>query len=163
VNSERKWVYAVMLVRTSLKRTTRKSLGPFTAPTWPNWRRSRLLRIGTSGDAVDRDVASIIPEPDERTLLNRVSKAIKFYGSTSSVPSMRAQLTNASWRRRISLSGLPHAHEIDPPSPSHPHSLNARSSTFFKRPVAYDAPMDGKSDSPNEDNEAVKANGIRVW
>ncbi|KAF8521256.1 chloride channel [Hysterangium stoloniferum] len=144
---------------------TETQLGPFAGPTSPHWRRTRLLSIGTRSttDFEDRGATSIPQEPNDTTFLNRVNRSITFYGSTISMPTMRTQLASTAQRRSTVVGGLPHTHELFPPGHVSPRSLRARSSSFFRRSIAYDAPMNGTTDFPDDDNEAAKANGIRVW
>ncbi|KAF8586664.1 hypothetical protein K439DRAFT_1386699 [Ramaria rubella] len=121
----------------------------------PHSRRERLLRIGAS--STDRDM---VQGPNDSTLLIRSNLANNSYGSIPSRLKLRDSTGSIGRQRILSpISGLPfRLGSLS--SPSSP--LHSRPSSFFRRTAAYDAPIDGK-DSVEDDNEAVKANGIRVW
>lgn len=123
---------------------------PFIAPMPPHSRRERLLRIGTSS-AIDRGHAE---QPNVTTFLRSSTGNINFYGSVTSSP------TTSKFR---TISGLPfRGFDSNPPSP-HP-LLRARSSFFVQNsPIAYDTPLEEEDTGSMEDNDAKRANGIRVW
>ena len=136
--------------------------GPFIGPSSPQWRRERLLMIGSSSES------NRVPAPQEptaATLLTHSSGDLNSYGSVPSPTRLRQNGDTATRRALTVLSGLPHGGSssilLSPRSP------RLRSSSFFtlRRPVtAYDAPMEDKVDSDDENNdEAARANGIRVW
>lgn len=137
--------------------TTVPQQAPFVPPMPPHSRRKRLLRIGT-GSTIDRPSQGPAERHDTSRLLSNSTGDLNFYGTISS--SGRGRYTIG---RRKTIAGFPFGgFASNPPSP---HQVRSRASFFvLNTPPAYDAPLEeeGTADS-GEDNDAAKANGIRVW
>ena len=142
--------------------------GPLSGPSTTEWRRQRLLQIGsnlstTSGpEAVADETSSLRPSLEARSAS---------YGTVPTSHSGNGK-QKSTFRARHALGALPSlfipkGRHTNPPTPggSHtPRSFNFRNSTYFasQRPIsAYDKPVVGQDDE--EPEGAVKTNGVRVW
>jgi len=156
--------------------------------TSPHWRRERLLRIGTSssnpidgtrigsGDAgvtgeVDggEGTGLLPPNPSSSSFPSRFGRnygTMNTGGGTRDNRNSRFFATLSPRASRYTFRRNSGAGDASDPVP---RRLLQRTSSFFRKPVAYDAPLPsevgktGMGDGDGEINEAVKANGIRVW
>ncbi|TBU33934.1 chloride channel [Dichomitus squalens] len=140
--------------------------GPLSGPATIEWRRQRLLQIGSSSGAasgsehVADETSSLRP-----TLEARAAS----YGTLPSTA--RADASKSTFRSRHALRALPSlfipkGRHTSPPTPGTqtPRSISFRNSTYFasQRPIsAYDKPVIGQEETEREG--AVNTNGIRVW
>ena len=137
-------------------------IGPLSGPSDPAWRRQRLLGIGTERGrtAADDDDDDDDAPPTEHTALHTS------YPDTYGALTLHARRS----RSRRALRRFPTLQDIVIPKsrPSNPpsSSVNSPTPSFFRasRPVsAYDrSAFDAKQD-PDDANNDVKTNGIRVW
>ncbi|KIJ49385.1 hypothetical protein M422DRAFT_27751 [Sphaerobolus stellatus SS14] len=130
----------------------------------PHWRRERLLRIGISNSVPGEPQHETDSTPQlnhnasDTSVLTRFTKHFTNYGSTRNrIYSSRGLPSSSPSTSQFIVGARPGS---PPPSPRLPLP---RTSSFFKRPAVYDAPLQTKSGQDDEINEAIKANGIRVW
>ncbi|KAI0684736.1 chloride channel [Cytidiella melzeri] len=128
--------------------------GPLSGPSNPQWRRERLLRIGSKHSSVD-----------ESTSLQHNLHSQRSYGALPR-PDTKSKLNTR--RGILSLQGIniPRLAQSEASSPvSHsPVSFRDSFSHFRSRPVsAYDTSNFPAADLPGEVDTDVKTNGIRVW
>ena len=142
--------------------------GPFSGPSSVDWRRQRLLHIGSAGALGSiRDDA----EADERTALaNSPGSDDASYGSIRPPLGLRS-FSTIGHRNLPQLPGLsiPRGASSGPPSPvTHsPTSVRASLTRRFSFPPrrisAYDAPLVRSKFSSPDDDINVRINGFRVW
>lgn len=152
--------------------------GPLSGPSTLDWRRTRLLRIGSAQDlqqtgpqgsaqpASDSERTPLVTAGNERPSLRAHHSS---YGALPASSPLRTQSKpSLSFRRRHGLPPLPklalptRLSISNPPTPFDRHSFRINA----QRPIsAYDAPPGRKtSDDDLSPPEIVaKANGIRVW
>ncbi|KIJ18677.1 hypothetical protein PAXINDRAFT_70564 [Paxillus involutus ATCC 200175] len=147
--------------------------GPLSGPSSTDWRRKRLLRIGSGiGPGLLRDSCDNHDVPDERTSLHDESETgNENYGAIIHVrpppgPRTYSTLGYRNLPPPPSLA-IQHGAFSDPPAPT------ARSPTSFRstinrrisqRPIsAYDAPLVHSKSSNSPDDIHVRINGFRVW
>ncbi|KAH9858448.1 chloride channel [Lenzites betulinus] len=131
--------------------------GPLSGPSSIEWRRQRLLQIG-SANAEDEQ-APLRPALDARAAS---------YGTIPHPSGTKSGKQKSTFRNRHGLGTLPSilipgGRHTNPPTPSLISPRSLRTSTYFagQRPIsAYDRP-NGKDVLPPEG--AVKTNGVRVW
>ncbi|KAF8134644.1 chloride channel [Boletus edulis] len=143
--------------------------GPLSGPSSVDWRRQRLLRIGSAAalgaPRYSRDSAGA----NERTLLGNSSDDPN-YGSIRPTLGLRSPST-ISRRDLPQLPNLPITRGTfsGPPTPAarSPTSLGAtltrRLSLPQRRISAYDAPLVRSKFSSPDDDINVRINGFRVW
>lgn len=127
-------------------------------PGSPEWRRERLLRIGSVNRSTEpaspgplNESTAPTAEPSETALL--IPTRSRTYGSVSSYRNNRNRVLSRE-------SGF--RYHDTPPSLSRSSSIGLlRRASVFKKPIDYDA---AAGDSPAKDSvEKTSANGIRVW
>ncbi|KAI0829819.1 chloride channel [Trametes gibbosa] len=132
--------------------------GPLSGPSSIEWRRQRLLQIG-----------SPTAEDEQSPLRPALEARAASYGTLPSVSRTNGGKQKSTFRNRHGLGTLPDihiprgGHRTNPPTPSITTPRSLRASTYFaaQRPIsAYDQP-NGKDVLQPEG--AVKTNGIRVW
>jgi len=155
----------------SLNESTGLGVGPLRGPSSTNWRRQRLLRIG-SDNCIDTMPISLPQGADEEPVLDEATSLYPSnnqsdYGTLpslgprgSTLPSLRhrpPRRPNVEFRRTMSASLVSSA----PPSPN---SLRRTLHwPLSQRPIsAYDAPL-VNSKSNQETDINVRINGFRVW
>ncbi|KAG6375401.1 chloride channel [Boletus reticuloceps] len=143
--------------------------GPLSGPSSVDWRRQRLLRIGSAAalgaPRHSRDSAGA----NERTLLGNSSDDPN-YGSIRPTLGLRSP-SSISRRNLPQLPNLPITRGTfsGPPTPAarSPTSLGAtltrRLSLPQRRISAYDAPLVRSKFSSPDDDINVRINGFRVW
>ncbi|KAH9942350.1 chloride channel [Epithele typhae] len=143
--------------------------GPLSGPSTAEWRRQRLLQIGTSSSqsqgAVDGEQTS-----ETSALRPELGPRPASYGTLPTAHGANGNgKQKASFRARHAFSNLsdilvPKGRWTNPPTPSmnSPHSL--RNSSYFtsQRPIsAYDKPVvEGEGEV---EAAGMKTNGVRVW
>ncbi|KAF9241627.1 chloride channel [Melanogaster broomeanus] len=138
--------------------------GPLSGPSPTDWRRKRLLRIGSitvpGHPCDDRDNTD---EPNEGTLLRDDTSSEDYWNHT-----LRATST-LTYRNRPALPSLaiPRGAFSDPPTPTVRSPTSWRSTInrrISQRPIsAYDAPLFSSKPSNSPDDINVRINGFRVW
>jgi hypothetical protein len=143
--------------------------GPLSAPSNPEWRRRRLLAIGTESGS-NFAIPSEAPSASSGTPLIK-TRTLPNYGTLPST--QRREGKRSIWSTYRHLPSLPPieterpdgTYARSPPSPLH-RVLGARPSTFLKSlrrpPSAYDFHA-SVLDPPGAEGEGARINGIRVW
>lgn len=155
----------------SLNESTGPGVGPLRGPSSTNWRRQRLLRIG-SDNCINTIPVSLpqdaeeVPVSDETTSLYPLNNQsdygtlppIRAHVSTLPLLHRRPPRPNVEFRRTMSASFVSPA----PPSPS---SLRRTLHwPLSQRPIsAYDAPLANSNSTNQETDINVRINGFRVW
>lgn len=143
--------------------------GPLGGPSSVDWRRQRLLRIGSVGTLGPPRHLRDSAEADERTLLGNSADGTN-YGSIQ--PPLRSfSSIDIGHRNFPQLPSLPVTRDAfsGPPTPAarSPSSVRAsltrRLSIPPRRISAYDAPLVRSKFSATDDEMNVRINGFRVW
>ena len=140
-------------------------LGPYSGPSTLEWRRQRLLQIGSPNatapsEAAAGETSSLRPSPEFRSAS---------YGTLPASARVGGGKQKVSFRARHALGALPSlfipkGRYTNPPTPSVHSPRSLRNGSYFatQRPIsAYDKPVADNDDVQAEG--AVKTNGIRVW
>ena len=148
--------------------------GPLSGPSTVEWRRQRLLRIGSQTTPLaegERDEGEP-GEPGESSSLRPDHPArAASYGTLPSRARANGSKHTATFRSRHALGALPSllipksSRYATPPTPSLNSPRSLRNSSYFasQRPIsAYDRPVVRGQDDPDQQG-AVKTNGVRVW
>lgn len=139
--------------------------GPLSGPSTTEWRRQRLLQIGsnTSASAVETgdtsETSALRPSPQNRAASYGTLPA------AATAAGVHGNKQKTTFRTRHALGALPSLSipkggHTNPPSLNTPRSLR---NSFFatQRPIsAYDRPVVPEE---AESEVAIKTNGIRVW
>ncbi|KAI0775828.1 chloride channel [Trametes elegans] len=144
--------------KTSLNSGDEPPPGPLSGPSSIEWRRQRLLQIGSP------------PNVDETSSLrpNLAARAAS-YGTLPSSARAGNSKHKSTFRTRRGLSALPNiripkaGRWTNPPTPTLPTPRSLLGNSYFatQRPIsAYDKPVGQET---LESEGAVKTNGIRVW
>lgn len=154
----------------SLDLSARSGPGPFQAPSSTNWRRQRLLRIGTNeSDIPTRATTSDLEEQTltETSSLHPNTSNPNNYGTLPSLgarqPGLilrrsRPPLPNVEFRRTLSATA------ISPATISPTLLRNTLGWRPSQRPIsAYDAPLVNSNSAADETDINVRINGFRVW
>ncbi|KAI6040276.1 chloride channel [Pisolithus marmoratus] len=153
----------------SLDLSARSGAGPFQGPSSTDWRRQRLLRIGSIDSDTPTPITTTDSEeqiPTERTSLHPNSNP-NHYGTLPSlgVPASdlllrrsRPPLPHVAFRRTLSAT------VISPVTISPTLLRNTLSWRVSQRPIsAYDAPLVNSRSAADETDINVRINGFRVW
>ncbi|KAL1945794.1 hypothetical protein VTO73DRAFT_1796 [Trametes versicolor] len=136
--------------------------GPLSGPSSIEWRRQRLMQIGSSAAEEDED------EVNETTSLRpAIETRAASYGTLPRQARDPKQKASHRTRHALALPNLriPKGRYTNPPTPSVASPRSLRSGSYFatvtRRPVsAYDKPV---AQEILEAEGAIKTNGIRVW
>lgn len=136
--------------------------GPLSGPSSIEWRRQRLLQIGSSAAEEDED------EVNETTSLRPAAETrAASYGTLPRQARDPKQKSSHRTRHALALPNLriPKGRYTNPPTPSVASPRSLRSGSYFatvtRRPVsAYDKPV---AQEILGAEGAIKTNGIRVW
>ena len=140
--------------------------GPLSAPATVEWRRQRLLQIGT------QTAQTSDGEPDESSSLRPgLDGRAASYGTLPPAARSGNGKAKATFRSRHALKTLPDlfipgrsGRSTNPPTPSVITPRSLRNSYFTnQRPIsAYDRPVVPGQDDGGQEG-AIKTNGVRVW
>ena len=142
--------------------------GPLSGPSSVDWRRQRLLQIGSGAPlGPPRPLSDDIQDSDERTSLYNSANERSYGSVRPSLAGMRSFSTIA----RRDLPPLPNLSPArpassGPPSPAtrSPTSVRALTRRLSQRRIsAYDAPLVRSKFSNPDDDINVRINGFRVW
>ncbi|KAH7926727.1 hypothetical protein BV22DRAFT_1032594 [Leucogyrophana mollusca] len=164
--------------RSSSLSLTGPPTGPLSGPSPTDYRRQRLLRIGTN------DTTSTIPTipttpshdvapetPDEATALRSDSNGAN-YGTLPPIrrPTLTPRTSSFRFRRNLPALpdlSLPRGIVSGPVTPTTISPTSFRSTLHHRisqRPIsAYDAPLVNSKSTASEADIHVRTNGIRVW